>query len=67
MATVREVHTLTNNSFYLLTITPCAKACFPGIGLPGVAASGTIAANSLVGVRQQMALMKELRKNGALQ
>jgi len=67
VVTVRGVHSLTYNSFYLLTITLCAEACFPGIGLPGVAASGTIAANSLVGVRQQMALMKELRKNGALQ
>lgn len=45
----------------------CGDACFPGIGLPGVAASGTIAANSLVGVRKQMALMKELRNDGALQ
>ena len=45
----------------------CGDTCFPGIGLPGVAASGTIAANSLVGIRQQMNLIKELRKSGALQ
>ena len=45
----------------------CGDTCFPGIGLPGVAASGTIAANSLVGVRQQMSLIKELKQSGALQ
>jgi phytoene dehydrogenase-like protein len=38
-----------------------------GIGLPGVAASGTIAANTLVSVGTQMKLMKELKKEGALQ
>ena len=45
----------------------CGDTCFPGIGLPGVASSATIAANTMVGVRQQMKLMKELRKSGALQ
>jgi hypothetical protein len=38
-----------------------------GIGLPGVAASGTIAANTLVSVKAQMNLMNELRIKGALQ
>lgn len=38
-----------------------------GIGLPGVAASGTIAANTLVSVRTQMKLMNELKDDGALQ
>jgi hypothetical protein len=38
-----------------------------GIGLPGVAASGTIAANSIASVKAQKDLMTELRKKGALQ
>ena len=38
-----------------------------GIGLPGVAASGTIAANTLVSVGTQMKLMNELKKEGSLQ
>jgi phytoene dehydrogenase-like protein len=45
----------------------CGDTTFPGIGLPGVAASGTIAANTLVSVGTQMKLMKELKKEGALQ
>lgn len=38
-----------------------------GIGLPGVAASGTIAANTLASVQAQGDLMNELRRKGALQ
>lgn len=38
-----------------------------GIGLPGVAASGTIAANTLASVKSQKELMKELQRKGALQ
>lgn len=45
----------------------CGDTCFPGIGLPGVAASGTIAANTLVDVGKQMELMDELKQKGALQ
>ena len=45
----------------------CGDTCFPGIGLPGVAASGTIAANTLVDVEAQVNLMKEMRSMGALQ
>ena len=45
----------------------CGDTTFPGIGIPGVAASGTIAANTLVSVEQQTSLMKELRDRGALQ
>ena len=45
----------------------CGDTCFPGIGLPGVAASGTIAANTLVDVNIQLNLMKSLRAKGALQ
>lgn len=42
-------------------------SCFIGIGLPGVAASGTIAANTLVSVGTQTRLMEELKQMGALQ
>jgi phytoene dehydrogenase-like protein len=45
----------------------CGDTTFPGIGLPGVAASGTIAANTLVDVGTQLSLMKELKSKGALQ
>ena len=45
----------------------CGDTCFPGIGLPGVAASGTIAANTLASVKSQTALMNELKAKGALQ
>ncbi len=38
-----------------------------GIGLPGVAASGTIAANTIVDVGVQLKLMEELKRSGALQ
>jgi hypothetical protein len=38
-----------------------------GIGLPGVAASGTIAANTLVDPIAQLRLMGELKSTGALQ
>jgi len=45
----------------------CGDTSFPGIGLPGVAASGTIAANSIAPIDAQLALMKELRNKDALQ
>jgi phytoene dehydrogenase-like protein len=45
----------------------CGDTSFPGIGLPGVAASGTIAANTMVSIQQQFQLMDELREMGALQ
>ena len=45
----------------------CGDTCFPGIGLPGVAASGTIAANTLAEPSAQLELMAELRSKGALQ
>ena len=45
----------------------CGDTTFPGIGLPGVAASGTIAANTLVDVDAQMNLMKDMQEYGALQ
>lgn len=40
---------------------------FVGIGLPGVAASGTIAANTLASLKSQNELMEELSQQGALQ
>jgi len=45
----------------------CGDTTFPGIGLPGVAASGTIAANTLVDVDKQLKLMDDLKSSGALQ
>ncbi|KAL9187997.1 hypothetical protein ACHAXT_006375 [Thalassiosira profunda] len=45
----------------------CGDTTFPGIGLPGVAASGTIAANTLVNPTDQLSLMGELKRTGALQ
>ena len=45
----------------------CGDTCFPGIGLPGVAASGTIAANTLVDPSIQLSLMDEMKRSGALQ
>ena len=37
----------------------CGDSCFPGIGTPSAAASGAIAANSLVDVDQHIQLLKE--------
>jgi phytoene dehydrogenase-like protein len=45
----------------------CGDTSFPGIGLPGVAASGTIAANTMVPISAQLSLMEELKEKGALQ
>jgi hypothetical protein len=45
----------------------CGDTCFPGIGLPGVAASGTVAANTLTTPWKQKSLIKELQQMGALQ
>ena len=41
--------------------------CFPGIGVPGVAASGTIAANTAVGVREHGRQIKRGKRNGIIQ
>jgi phytoene dehydrogenase-like protein len=45
----------------------CGDTTFPGIGLPAVAASGTIAANTLTTVKAQNKLMNDLKAQGALQ
>ncbi|MEO0854144.1 MAG: carotene isomerase, partial [Cyanobacteria bacterium J06648_11] len=39
----------------------CGDSTFPGIGLPAVAASGAIAANTLAPIRQQLDLLKTIR------
>lgn len=39
---------------------PAGDFSFPGIGLPAVAASGAVTANSLVSVAQHEALLTEL-------
>ncbi|GMI00500.1 hypothetical protein TrLO_g11394 [Triparma laevis f. longispina] len=45
----------------------CGDCCFPGIGIPGVSASGCIAANTVVGVREHGREVKRGRKMGILQ
>jgi phytoene dehydrogenase-like protein len=46
---------------------PTNKVPAAGIGLPGVAASGTIAANTLTDVKNQRALLNKMRQKGVLQ
>jgi phytoene dehydrogenase-like protein len=38
----------------------CGDSTFPGIGIPAVAASGTIAANTLASVHQQVKMLREI-------
>ncbi|MBD0345627.1 MAG: carotene isomerase, partial [Coleofasciculus sp. Co-bin14] len=38
----------------------CGDSTFPGIGLPAVAASGTIAANTLAPVQKHLKMLKEI-------
>ncbi|MGF1482493.1 MAG: phytoene desaturase family protein [Cyanophyceae cyanobacterium] len=40
----------------------CGDSTFPGIGLPAVAASGAIAANTLAPLSQQLAMLQEMEK-----
>lgn len=42
----------------------CGDSTFPGIGLPAVAASGMIAANTLASVQQHLAMLAELTEIG---
>ncbi len=51
----------------ILGLLACGDTTFPGIGLPGVAASGTIAANTVVGPSSQLLLMEDMKRMGALQ
>jgi phytoene dehydrogenase-like protein len=39
----------------------CGDSCFPGIGVPAVAASGLTAANTLVPVDKHLALLQEMK------
>ena len=63
----KDVWELPGATTQIQGLLACGDTTFPGIGIPGVAASGTIAANTLVSVQQQNDLMKELRNKGALQ
>ncbi|KAJ1452418.1 hypothetical protein M885DRAFT_619919 [Pelagophyceae sp. CCMP2097] len=40
----------------------CGDSCFPGIGTPSAAASGVIAANTLVNVEKHIAMLEETSK-----
>ena len=42
----------------------CGDSVFPGIGVPAVAASGCIAAHSLVGVGQHYQMLQRVLKRG---
>lgn len=63
----KDVWELPSSKTPIEGLLACGDTCFPGIGLPGVAASGTIAANSLVDPTIQLKLMDEMKKSGALQ
>lgn len=63
----KEVWDLAGATTPIHGLYACGDTSFPGIGLPGVAASGTIAANTIVPVSKQLTLMKELKEIGALQ
>jgi phytoene dehydrogenase-like protein len=63
----KDVWELPGSTTKIKGLLVCGDTTFPGIGLPGVAASGTIAANTLTSVKAQSDLMSELRRKGALQ
>ncbi|CAB9516311.1 Prolycopene isomerase, chloroplastic [Seminavis robusta] len=63
----KDVWELPGASTKIKGLLACGDTTFPGIGLPGVAASGTVAANTLVDVQKQTELMNRLRESGALQ
>eukprot|EP00636_Phaeomonas_parva_P017454 CAMPEP_0118854550 /NCGR_PEP_ID=MMETSP1163-20130328/2715_1 /TAXON_ID=124430 /ORGANISM="Phaeomonas parva, Strain CCMP2877" /LENGTH=594 /DNA_ID=CAMNT_0006787291 /DNA_START=27 /DNA_END=1812 /DNA_ORIENTATION=- len=44
----------------------CGDSTFPGIGIPAVAASGTIAANSIASIGEHWELLSKLQKEGVL-
>ncbi|GKY99219.1 hypothetical protein MPSEU_000877300 [Mayamaea pseudoterrestris] len=62
-----DVWNLAGAKTEIKNLLACGDTCFPGIGLPGVAASGTIAANTLANVSSQKQLMAKLKAEGALQ
>lgn len=41
-------------------LTVCGDSCMPGIGVPAAAASGMMAANSLVGVFDHLGVLNDL-------
>ena len=43
----------------------CGDSCFPGIGMPAVASSGFIAANTIVGVDRHLAMLDEMEAMAA--
>jgi phytoene dehydrogenase-like protein len=63
----KDIWDLAGAKTEIQNLLACGDCCFPGIGLPGVAASGTIAANTLASVNSQTQLMSELQSQGALQ
>ena len=62
-----EVWKLASATTPIENLYACGDTSFPGIGLPGVAASGTNAANTIAPVTKQLELMQELKSKGALQ
>jgi len=44
----------------------CGDSCFPGIGTPSAAASGVIAANTIVNVETHIAMLEEIGKKDPL-
>ena len=44
----------------------CGDSCYPGIGLPAVAASGASAASSIVSLGEHLRLLAEMRRDGTL-
>jgi len=44
----------------------CGDSCYPGIGLPAVAASGASAASTIVPLSKHLALLAEMRQAGTL-
>jgi len=44
----------------------CGDSCYPGIGVPSVAASGACAASTLVPLGKHLGLLRELRERGVL-
>lgn len=63
----KDVWELPGSTTDITGLLACGDTTFPGIGLPGVAASGTVAANTLVEVGKQQRLIRQLQQQGALQ
>lgn len=59
-AACAQPHALAGPSTPVRGLYCCGDSRFPGIGLPAVAASGAITANTLVPVWQHLQLLDEL-------